>query len=106
LSEVLDRFELAEDAEWHVPGAVYRGRDEVLGYLAERQTRFDGSFRMATLETLVGDGHLAVLTVATVTKDGLEYSWRALEFYLLREGRIASCWMLPFDRPAFDAIWA
>ena len=78
----------------------------MLGYFAERQERFGGSFRMAPLETLVGDGHLAVITLATVTKNGLEYSWRAIEFYLLRDGRIASCWVLPFDRAAFDAIWS
>jgi len=78
----------------------------VLGYLAERRERFGGTFRMARLETLTGDDCGAAITVATVTKDGLEYSWKAIEFYLLRDGRIASCWMLPFDAVAFDAIWS
>jgi ketosteroid isomerase-like protein len=102
---------LAEEVEWNVPGSgslagVYRGLGGVLELVARRRELSGDTFRMAPLEVLRGDDHVAVIMLATVTKDGLERSWTALELYAVRGERVAECRVLPFDQAAFDAIWS
>ena len=102
---------VTEDVEWNVPGGgslagVYRGLGGVLEYIARRRELSDGTFRSAPLELLWGDEHMAVITLGTVTKDGLERAWSEVALYRLRDGRVSECRLLPLDQAAFDAIWS
>jgi ketosteroid isomerase-like protein len=102
---------LTEDIAWHVPGenaiaGTYVGIDAVFGYFAHRRELARGSFRMHPAELLTGAGdHVAALTDGTATIDGVEHRWSTVGLYRLRGDRIAACWLLPLDQPAFDAIW-
>jgi ketosteroid isomerase-like protein len=103
---------LADDVEWHVPGANaiagdYRGREAVLDYFARRRDHADSTFRLHTRDLLTGDGdHLAALTDGTATIAGAERRWSTVGLYRVRDDQIAACWLLPLDPGAFDEIWA
>jgi hypothetical protein len=32
--------------------------------------------------------------------------WETVGVYRIADGRIAECWLVPFDQGAFDEIWA
>jgi uncharacterized protein len=102
---------LAEDVEWHVPGdnaiaGEYLGIDAVLAYFARRRDLAGRSFRMLPGEVLVGDGdHVSVLTDGVAEIGGREERWSTVGLYRVAGGRIAACWLLPLDAPAFDRIW-
>ena len=91
------------------PGAIagdYLGVDEILDYLARRRDIASGTFRMHPRETLTGDqGHAGVLTDGTATIGGVEHHWSTLGLYRFVGDRIAECWLLPLDPPAFDLVW-
>jgi ketosteroid isomerase-like protein len=103
---------LAEEIEWHVPGANaiagdYRGRDAVMAYFARRRDLARRTFRMHPGEILTGAGdHVAVLTDGTAVIDGAEHRWSTVGLYRFRGDLVAACWLLPLDPAAFDRIWA
>ena len=103
---------LTEDVVWHVPGrnaiaGRYEGIDEVIEYFVRRRALADRSLRLHPGELLVGDdAHVAALTDGTATIDGSEERWSTVGLYLIREHRVAACWLLPLDPDAFDRIWA
>ncbi len=102
---------LAPDITWTVPGAsaivgTYRGLDAVLRYFRRRRELALDTFRLRQRDILIGAGnHLAALTDGLVTIDGVEHTWSTVGLYELVDGRIATCWLLPLDQRAFDAIW-
>lgn len=103
---------LAPSVSWTVPGdnriaGTYRGVEEVLGYLRRRRDLADRTFRMERRDVLVGDGdRVAALTDGFATVGGVEHRWSTVGLYVVVDGRIAACWLLPLDAPAFDAIWS
>jgi uncharacterized protein len=106
------RAVLADDIEWHVPGANaiaghYRGIEQVMSYFARRRDHAARTFRMLPGEVLVGDGdHVAVLTDGVAEIGGREQRWSTVGLYRLRGDRVAACRLLPLDPEAFDRIWA
>ena len=101
---------LTEDVEWHVPGenaiaGDYHGVEEVIGYFQRRRALAANTLRLHPGETLVGDSHVAVLTDGTAVLAGVEHRWSTLGLYRLRDRRIAACWLLALDLPAFDRVW-
>jgi ketosteroid isomerase-like protein len=102
---------LTEDVEWHVPGhnaiaGTYVGRDAVMAYFARRRDLASRTFRMHPGDVLVGDGdRVAVLTDGTATLGGREHRWSTVGLYLLRDDRVAACWLLPLSQEEFDAAW-
>jgi len=102
---------LTEDVEWVVPGAspiagTYRGIDQTVAYMLARRDLAGGSFRMRRRALLTGDGYIAALTDGLVTLGGREHTWSTVGLYEPREGKIASCRLIPFDQSEFDAIWS
>ncbi len=103
---------LADDIEWHVPGASpiagdYTGPDAVMDYFARRRDRAARTFRMAPGDLLTGDGdRVAVLTDGVAVLGGREERWSTVGLYRLREQLVAGCWLLPLDPAAFDRIWS
>jgi ketosteroid isomerase-like protein len=102
---------LADDVAWHVPGrnaiaGVYEGIDAVMDYFVRRRDHAARTFRMHPGEVLVGDGdHVAVLTDGSAMLDGREQRWSTVGLYRIRGERVAACWLLPLDPPAFDRVW-
>lgn len=106
----IDRF-LAEDVVWHVPGhsliaGEYRRKSEVLEYFERRQALAGGTFTWDVGEVLVGEQHVVELTTGRADRDGSHHEWYALGLVRIEQGRIAECWLLPFDPEAFDQAWS
>ena len=101
---------LADDIAWHVPGSNaiagdYRGRDAVLDYFARRRDKADRSFRVTVRRTLADDEYVLQLAGGRATLGGRVREWETVGVYRIADGRIAECWLVPFDQRAFDEIW-
>jgi ketosteroid isomerase-like protein len=106
----LDRL-LADDITWIVPGenriaGIYHGLEAVLDYFRLRRDIANRTFRMTRRDLLVGEGsHLAALTDGRAVTNGTEHRWSTVGLYEVADERISTCWLLPLDQPAFDAVW-
>jgi ketosteroid isomerase-like protein len=102
---------MAEDIVWRVPGrnaiaGDYRGRDAVLEYFARRRDKARGSFRVIIRRTLADDEFVLQLAGGRAELGGNVREWETVGVYRVAGGRIAECWLVPFDQHAFDEIWA
>jgi hypothetical protein len=102
---------LADDVVWHVPGASaiageHRGVEAVLAYMDARRRVMDGTFRVVVHGAAVIAGRVVQLAGGTAVRDGREVAWETVGVFRVADGRIAECWLVPFDQAAFDAIWA
>jgi ketosteroid isomerase-like protein len=102
---------LAEGVVWHVPGRSaiagdYRGREEVLRYFATRRELSGGTFRIAVRAALADDRRGVILAGCRVRRDGETREWDTVAVFRVASGKIAECWVLPYDQYRFDEIWA
>ncbi len=105
------RAMLTEDVIWHVPGGSaiageHRGREEVLRHFARRRKLADATFRIDVRGVLADDERAVILAGGTVERDGETYAWGTVGIFRLAEGKIAECWVVPYDQGAFDEIWS
>jgi ketosteroid isomerase-like protein len=105
------RAMLADDVTWHVPGrsaiaGSYRGRDEVLRYFAARRELARATFRIVVHGVLADDERAVILAGGHVQHDGETSSWQTVSVFRLADGKIAECWVLPYDQSSFDEIWS
>jgi ketosteroid isomerase-like protein len=105
------RAMLTDDVTWHVPGCSaiageYRGRDEVLRYFARRRDLADATFRIDVRGVLADDERVVLLAGGQVEFDGKTLAWRTVSIFRIAAGRIAECWVIPYDQQSFDAIWS
>jgi 2'-5' RNA ligase len=101
---------LCDDVVWHVPGesaiaGEHRGRGAVLDYFARRRGLTDATFRVHVHGAALIDGRVVQLAGGSAVREGREVSWETVGVFSVREGRIAECWLVPFDQRAFDEIW-
>jgi ketosteroid isomerase-like protein len=102
---------LTDDVTWHVPGhsaiaGNYRGRDEVLRYFARRRELADATFRIDVRGVLADDERAVILARGEVEYGGETFAWGTVGVFRVANGRIAECWVVPYDQPAFDQIWS
>lgn len=103
---------LADDVQWHVPGANaiagdYRGIEQVMDYFARRRELASRTFKMHPGEILAGDGpHVAALTDGTALIAGEQRHWSTVGLYRFRGELLAACWLLPLDPREFDSVWS
>jgi 2'-5' RNA ligase len=102
---------LTDDVIWHVPGASaiageHRGVDAVLAYMELRRRIMDLSFRVQVHGAAIIAGRVVQLAGGTATRDGHEVAWETVGVFRVAAGRIAECWLIPFDQAAFDRIWS
>jgi len=102
---------LAEDVVWHVPGRSaiagdHRGRDEVLRYFAARRDLAHGTFRIAVRGVLADNERAVIFAGGQVQRDGNSFDWETASVFRIVDGKIAECWVLPYDQYRFDEIWA
>jgi ketosteroid isomerase-like protein len=105
------RAMLAEDVTWHVPGRSpiagdHRGRSEVLRYFAARRDLAQATFRIAVRHVLAEDDRAVIFAGGRVQRDGRTLEWDTVSVFRITDGRIAECWVLPYDQYAFDDIWS
>jgi ketosteroid isomerase-like protein len=105
------RAMLAEDVVWHVPGrsaiaGVYRGRDEVLRYFVARRELAHATFRIVVHRVLADDERTVIFAGGQVQRDGEPRAWEIVGVFCIADGRIAECWVLPYDQYSFDEIWS
>jgi 2'-5' RNA ligase len=102
---------LAEDVVWHVPGASaiageHRGVDAVLEYFRKRRDMTDATFRVNVHGAAMIAGRVVQLAGGSAVLDGREVTWETVGVFHVLGGRIAECWLIPFDQAAFDRIWS
>jgi ketosteroid isomerase-like protein len=102
---------LTDDIAWHVPGRSpiaghYHGKQEVLEYFRARSERASGSFRIEVRDVLANDQRAVVLAGGRATRDGQTLTWETAGVFRIADGKIAECWLLPFDQYEFDEIWS
>jgi 2'-5' RNA ligase len=102
---------LAEDVVWHVPGesaiaGEHRGAEAVLAYMDARRRIMDGTFRVTVHGAAMIAGRVVQLAGGVAVRDGRSVAWETVGVFRVVGGRIAECWLVPFDQAAFDAIWS
>jgi ketosteroid isomerase-like protein len=102
---------LDEEVEWHVPGRSaiagdHRGADEVLSYFARRRERAGASFHITPRGMLADRDRVIHFADGDALIDGRRRYWRTVGIFRVDDGRIAECWLLPFDQYDFDEIWS
>jgi 2'-5' RNA ligase len=102
---------LADDVVWHVPGASaiageHRGVEDVLAYMDARRRIMDGTFRVSVHGAAVIAGRVVQLAGGHAVRDGREVAWETVGVFRVSDGRIAECWLVPFDQAVFDSIWS
>lgn len=102
---------LTEDVVWHVPGrsqiaGEHRGVEAVLAYFDARRRLTDETFRVIVHGlALIGD-RVVQLADGSAVRDRRQVSWETVGVFRVKDGRIAECWLVPFDQYGFDAIWS
>jgi ketosteroid isomerase-like protein len=105
------RAMLTEGVSWHVPGrsaiaGVYRGRDEVLRYFVARRELAQATFRIVVRGVLADDECAVIFAGGQVQRDGEARAWQTVGVFRIADGKIAECWVLPYDQYSFDEIWS
>lgn len=101
---------LSDDVVWHVPGASpiageHRGLDAVLAYMDLRRRTMDNTFSVEVHGSALIAGRVVQLAGGEAVRDGVPVAWETVGVFRVSGGRIAECWLIPFDQAAFDAIW-
>ncbi len=106
LVDVLD-----EGVVWHVPGASaiageHRGIEAVLEYFDARRRMTDSTFRVTVHGAAMIAGRVVQLAGGHGLRDAREVTWETVGVFRVVDGRIAECWLVPFDQAVFDEIWS
>jgi 2'-5' RNA ligase len=101
---------LSANVVWHVPGASaiageHRGVDAVLEYMDLRRRMTDSTFRVTVHGTAMIAGRVVQLAGGRALREGSEVVWETVGVFRVADGRIAECWLVPFDQAMFDEIW-
>jgi hypothetical protein len=102
---------LADDIAWHVPGRSviagdYHGHDQIIGYFATRRAQAKATFRVQPHAILADDHRVVQFASGRAERDGKVWQWETVGVYRIADGKIAECWLLPFDQYLFDEIWS
>lgn len=102
---------LAPDVVWHVPGrsriaGEHRGPDAVLAYFDTRRRLTDTTFRVTVRDVVLAGERVIQLAGGRAVRDGAEVTWETVGIFRVAGGRIAECWLVPFDLYAFDEVWS
>ena len=101
----------ADDVVWHVGGRSpitgdYKGRDEVLGFLAQLAERTGGTFRLDVHDVLANDEHVVVLVKGTGERQGKTLNDNGTQVFHVQGGKVTEQWFHPGDQTATDEFWS
>jgi RNA 2',3'-cyclic 3'-phosphodiesterase len=102
---------LSDDVVWHVPGRSaiagdHVGIEAVLAYFDLRRRMTDQSFRVVVDGAALIGERVVQLARGRAVRGGRELEWETVGVFRIADGRIAECWLVPFDVCAFDEIWS
>ena len=66
----------------------------------------DRTFRIEVRAVLANDEFVLQLADGTATLAGTSREWRTVGVFRIEGGKIAECWLVPFDQYSFDQIWS
>ena len=94
-----------------MPGASaiageHRGVEAVLEYFDARRRMTDSTFRVAGHGMAMIAGRVVQLAGGRALRDGREVCVGDRGRFRVADGRIAECWLVPFDQAVFDSIWS
>src|ERR671919_3178622 len=97
----------ADDIVWHVVGRSplagdYRGRDEVLGFLAKTMEMTGGTFNLEIHDMLANEDHAVALVVARGEREGRTLEDRQAHVLHIKDGKVTEYWGRPGGPYAID----
>ena len=100
----------AEDAIWRVPGSgvmagEYRGREEILRFLARLPKETDGTYGSTLRDVLASDVRAAALYTARGRRRGRELELDQVLLFRIEDGVVREVLALPSDPDAFEEFW-
>ena len=66
----------------------------------------DGTFRVEVHGAAMIAGRVVQLAGGRAVRRGEDVTWETVGVFRVAGGRIAECWLIPFDQAAFDRIWS
>ena len=101
----------APNAVWTVPGdgvmaGVYRGREEILRFLARLPRETDGTYRSELVDVLASDRRAAALYRASGERRGRRLDLDQVLLFRLEDGSVREVLALPSDPGAFEEFWS
>jgi ketosteroid isomerase-like protein len=105
------RHVFADDAVWRVPGGgamagVYRGREEILRFLARLPKETDGTYGSRLIDVLASDDRAAALYRAHGERGSRRLDLDQVLLFRIEGGLVHEVLALPSDPAAFEAFWA
>jgi ketosteroid isomerase-like protein len=102
---------LHPDARWNVsPAGIlkgrYRGRDQILGFLAHLADETDGTIRLTSLAAAAAGERVFVLTQAHAVRAGRSFEWEAVLVFTIADGLATAVDHHLIDYPRFARFWS
>jgi ketosteroid isomerase-like protein len=102
---------LSEDVTWHVPGRSaiagdHEGIEAVIDYFRRRRDFTSATFHVVVRDVLASGDRVVAFAGGEAERYGRRHAWETAGVFLVRDGKIAECRLLPFDQYLFDEIWA
>lgn len=102
---------LADDAVLHLAGrspisGVHKGKDEILGVLAEFVSRSNGTFKAEVHDILASNEHVVVLSNVTAEREGKKLDVQGVEVFHVKDGKIAEAYFTGMDTYSTDAFFS
>jgi uncharacterized protein len=102
----------ADDIVWRVGGShplsgTYRGKDEVLAYIARSRDLAAGTLTLQPDSILASDRHLAMFTHVTGQRDGKQLDANLAQVVVMDDkGSWKEYWALSDDQESIDQFWS
>lgn len=102
---------LSDDATLELAGrsaiaGTYKGKDEVLGVLAEFISRSEGTFKAGVHDVIANDEHVVVLSEVTAERGGKRLADRGVEVFHVKNGQITGAFFTGMDLYDFDDFFS
>ncbi len=101
----------SDDVVYHVDGrnsltGEYRGKESVLGFLADVMSRSGGTYRAELHDVLASDLLAAALVRETGEREGRKLDINSVHLYHVSGDKVTEGWFYPGDPYADDEFWS
>ena len=73
---------------------------------AARRAHAKATFRVRPRAILADDAWALQLADGELERDGQLRTWQTVGVFRIADGKIAECWLVPFDQYLFDELWS
>lgn len=101
---------LADDIVVHVPGnsplaGDYKGKQEFLtGFVGRAMEMTGGTISIERHDIVGGDEHVVGIYTFSASRGDKSLSWRHMNAYHVRDGKVTEVWWNPFEQDEVDAF--